>query len=195
MIWPWIVGFFFLIIVGLCIKQSIDNKHKNEMVKVLEEQGFNVTQKFMGTDGNSGIAIDEDSGKIALINRLPNILMDVILYRDIISSEVTVDGNSISKTERGNQLGGAVVGGLLFGGVGAVIGGLSGSKKNVEQVNRIDLNIIINNTKSPIHRVCFLNVECKKSDGIYKKYMNQATHWHALLSAVIRQADVAAAKD
>src|SRR5690625_2106720 len=53
---------------------------------------------------------------------------------DIIESEVVVDSHTITKTARGSQIGGAAVGGVLLGGVGAIIGGLSGGTGSFEQV-------------------------------------------------------------
>lgn len=46
-------------------------------------------------------------------------------YSDIVDYELLEDGESITK----GGLGRAVVGGALFGGVGAVVGGVTGHKK------------------------------------------------------------------
>lgn len=89
--------------------------------------GFTPSQKVMDNDGNSGIAVDEGRKKVCLIKQsMGNIDLDVLTYRDILSSEIFENGVTITKTARGNQLGGALIGGLALGGVGAIIGGLSG---------------------------------------------------------------------
>lgn len=46
-------------------------------------------------------------------------------FNDIIDYEINEDGETVSKGGLGN----AVAGGLLFGGVGAIVGGVTGKKK------------------------------------------------------------------
>jgi hypothetical protein len=113
----------------------------------------------------------------------------MITYRDLLSSEVFEDNVTITKTARGSQLGGALIGGLALGGVGAIIGGLSGNKTSSDKVNRIDLRITVNRTGSPVHDINFMNVEGKKNGIIYKTAMKQTRHWHGLLGVLIKRAD------
>lgn len=51
------------------------------------------------------------------------------------------------------QIGGVVVGGLLLGGVGAIIGGLSGKTETSGKISRIDLRLIVNEAYC-IYMVC-----------------------------------------
>ena len=110
-------------------------------------------------------------------------------FRDILSVEIVEDGHTITKTSRSSQVAGAILGGIVAGGVGAVIGGLSGQTSSHNRVTRIDLKIIVNDTKSPIYTVNFLNLATTKGSWVYKPAMELANHWHALLSVLIKQAD------
>lgn len=112
-----------------------------------------------------------------------------ITYRDVLTSEIFVDGETITKTARGSQLGGALIGGLALGGVGAIIGGLSGKTKSSEKVKRVDLRITVNDTKSPLHDLNFMDIEGKKDGIVYKSAMEQARHWHGLIAVLIKTAD------
>ena len=87
------------------------------------ETDFQITEQFEGNlHVSQMICVDEIKKKVAFIDgekyRIYN-------YRDILSSEVLIDGNEVVKTSRTSQIGGALVGGILAGGVGAIIGGLS----------------------------------------------------------------------
>lgn len=178
--------------VAIAIIQIVytSNKKKGMEERLSALEDFSPSQKIMGEDGNSGIAVDEGRKKICLIkNTFGNILLDVVTYRDILSSEVFEDGVTITKTSRGSQLGGALIGGLALGGVGAIIGGLSGKKTSSDKVNRIDLRITVSRTNSPVHDINFMNVEGKKNGLIYNAAMQQARHWHGLLEVLIRRAD------
>lgn len=113
--------------------------------------------------------------------------------KDILESEILEDGQETTKTSRGSQLGGALVGGLVLGGVGAIIGGLSGKKTHTDKINSIDLKIIINDTNSPMIVFNFfksLNTEgIEKSTTAYKQYIIKAREWNSLLAVLIKKAD------
>src|SRR5690606_17399485 len=127
--------------------------------KLASLANFNATQKFMGNDGGSGIAIDEDRKKVCLIKfRSGDALMDVSSYRDLISSEIFEDGDTITSTSRSSQIGGALVGGIALGGVGAIVGGLSGKTTSTRKPKRLDLRITVNRTDSPIHDINFMDI-------------------------------------
>jgi hypothetical protein len=115
--------------------------------------------------------------------------MRVITYRDILSSELFVDGETVTKTARGSQVGGALIGGLALGGVGALIGGLSGKKRSSEKIKRIDLRITINDTKNPLHDINFMDIEVNQDSYLYKSAMEEARHWHGLVTVLIKTAE------
>jgi hypothetical protein len=106
-----------------------------------------------------------------------------------MSVEIFEDGTSVTKTVRSSQIGGAVVGGLILGGVGAIIGGLSGKAETTRKVNRIDLRIIVNDTTHPLHDVVFLNVETKNDTLRYQQAMQQARHWNGVIEVLINRAN------
>ena len=157
---------------------------------------FNATQKVI-PDVKTGLAIDEKRKKICLIKyNNGNIALDTMPYNDVLASEISENGNTITRSSRSSQLGGALIGGLALGGVGAIIGGLSGKTVSSDNVQRIDLHLIVNRTNSPVHSINFFeNIGdddyngIKKSSAGYQKIMQKARHWHSLLQVIIRQAD------
>jgi uncharacterized protein YcfJ len=72
-----------------------------------------------------------------------------------------------------------LVGGLLLGGVGAVIGGLSGKKVGKGKVKRIELRLVVNNSSDPVHAICFLANETNRDGFVYKTASDQARQWAA----------------
>jgi hypothetical protein len=179
-------GILFVIVQAILTTK----KKKGMEIKLGSLNNFSATQQIMGNDGNSGIAVDEGRKKVCLIKQIiGNIELDVIPYRDILSSEVFEDGETTTKTARGSQLGGALIGGLALSGAGAIIGGLSGKTTSSEKVYKIDLRITVNRTSNPIHDINFMNVEGKKQGIIYTVAMEKARHWHGLLAVLIKRAD------
>jgi hypothetical protein len=178
--------------VGIAIIQVVvvSNRKRAMEQKLSELDDFEATQKIMGNDGSSGIAIDEGRKKACLIKQGPGeVVLDVCSYRDILAAEIFEDGQTITKTSRTSQLGGTLIGGLALGGVGAIIGGLSGKQVSSQKPSRIDLRIAVNRTESPLHDINFMNTECAKDGIIYTLAMQQARHWHGLIAVLIRRAD------
>lgn len=189
--WVWVL-LIIVIGVGIGIAQtvSVSNKMKAMEEKLESLPNFSPTQKIMGNNGDTGLAIDEEAKKVVLIKNGPTgVDLKPITYRDVLSSEIFVDGETVSKAARGSQFGGALIGGLALGGVGAIIGGLSGKTRSSEKVKRIDLRVTVNDIKSPLHEINFMDIEGKKDGIIYKSSMEQARHWHGLITVLIKLAD------
>lgn len=148
------------------------------------------SQRYTSANGDNTLSIDETSKKISFVS-LNSYMNRVYSYRDILKSEILTDGISVTSTNRGSQLGGALLGGVLAGGIGALIGGLSGSTTSEEKVKKIELNVIVNDTANPIHKIAFLDATTSfaKNSSEYKNAYNEAYHCHQLIGVLIRQAD------
>lgn len=102
-------------------------------------------------------------------------------YNEIISFELLEDGDIISK----GGLGSAIAGGALFGGVGAIVGGVTGSKKSKVEVRELGINIFTRNDMCPKVYINLLKTGPVKSGGmIYNGYKNSAQKIIAELTLV-----------
>ncbi|MDD2724310.1 MAG: hypothetical protein PHH59_09855 [Methylovulum sp.] len=151
---------------------------------------FNVTDQFMFAGGDWAIAIDESRGKFCEAKREgSSFVKRVISYQEILSSELFEDGELIVKTERSSQIGGAIVGGLLLGGVGTVIGGLSGKKRQQNKINDLTLRIVVNDQMNPLLDIRFLEGETDKNNEFYKYCLETARKWQARMEILIKRAE------
>lgn len=91
-------------------------------------------------------------------------------YSDIVDFELLEDGESITK----GGLGRAVAGGVLFGGVGAVVGGITGGKKSKSICNSLKIKITINDINNPVVYINILTSPTKKDNFIYKSLFKSA---------------------
>lgn len=134
------------------------------------------------------MAIDSARARLTLI-RLYNGAAHTCVWqpRQIVSAEIVEDGTSLHKTARMGQLGGAAIGGLVLGPVGAIIGGLSSGRRQIEKASRIELNILVDDLKLPLFRAVFLNVEVPKSGIAYRGSIEQARAWHGRIEALIHR--------
>lgn len=108
------------------------------------------------------ISFDDDN-RLWKINKI-----DVVFrYEDIISYDLLEDGESITK----GGIGSAVVGGTLFGGTGAIVGGITGKKKTKREINEFKIKIITRNEMYPEVYINFLSTGSVKSGSIlYNSY-------------------------
>ena len=99
------------------------------------------------------------------------------------------NGITITKFVRSSQLGGALIGGVALGGVGAIIGGLSGNTQSSDIINSIDLHLVVHDLQSPIHDIKLLNLKTKKDSIIYETAIQKARYWHSLIEVLIKKSD------
>lgn len=147
---------------------------------------FISTQVFANEKHNIAISIDDLSNKLCIIDSE----IRVFPSREVLELELVEDDVQLTKTSRGSQIGGAVVGSVLAGGVGAVIGGLSGQKTTSnDKVKRVYLKLIVNDIKRPNVTVDFLNEkkEILKKDKKAIDASNKANHWYGVLSVLIKR--------
>lgn len=153
-----------------------------------------VSSNYIMSDakGRYGLVVDEQRKEIVFISGSKDYPMKTaISYRDILSSEIVEDGQTVTKTSRTSQLGGALLGGLTFGIAGAVVGGLSGSKTSAEKVSKIELVVTVNSVRDPLRRITLLDagIGLSKSHHLYKQAIDEANMWHGRINVVIKQAD------
>jgi hypothetical protein len=193
----------FSFVAGLAADGSRKkSQKKNELTDTLGELAaadyLTLADQYISEDGDSAIAIDDMKQKVCLVSRpvvpswikVPTITFArVVPYAAILSSEVVEDGVQIMRTNRTSQAASALIGGLVAGGIGAVVGALTGSKSTRAKVKRIGLRITVADIKDPLCVINFINVPAKQRGFLYNISKNRALHWHALIDVIIRRTD------
>lgn len=160
-----------------CIKRStpyiITLSWKNVAIEKVEkaiiasENNVELLKKYKPTKKIEKYISFDENNKLWKINAY-NIIFK---YEDIISYELLEDGESITK----GGLGGAVVGGALFGGAGAIAGSVTGKKKTKMEINEFRIKIITRNEFYPEVYINFLVAGSIKSGSmVYKGYKGAA---------------------
>lgn len=139
-------------------------------------------------------AIDAKMKKLCYFNESGTI-QKIYTYKDIIKAEIVEDGDTITETERGSQIGGAIVGGVLFGGTGAIIGGLSGNKKTSRLVSNVVLKILVRDIEHPDISISFLSEQTPRGSSIHQSARANAEKWYGMLQVLIDIASKEEMKD
>ena len=178
----WFLGFGLLIVVIVLIFSSGRKKKTKKAFEVIPS--FSPTHLFCSDDSATGVAIDTSQNKIAFSDQKRKII--VYDYRQIHSVETVIDGNAIYKTNRGSQVIGAAVGGLLLGGAGLLIGALTGKKQKDEKVSKISIRVGVSDMDKPSHEIIFYDSQPIKRDGLVAQmWAEQADEWTQRFNAIL----------
>ena len=130
-------------------------------------------------------AVDEKSHLWAVGKGLFPSLKNAVPYSydDIVDFELIEDGSSIVS----GGVGRAVVGGMLFGGVGAVVGGVTGKKKAKQTCTSLMVKITVNNTACPVEYIKLISAETAKNGFVYKAAFQNAQEIISLLQVICSQ--------
>ncbi len=119
---------------------------------------------------------------------------EIFNYSDIIEVSYEENGNQLYTKSAGRTVGGAIVGGVLMGGAGAVVGGLSGASKQNKEVKNMDIKILLRSTERTSYVLHFKTVDrvLKTKDDadrkIYERFINSANRAKDVLSVIIDNA-------
>ena len=154
-----------LIVVSVIFMLVMDYRNRKAATsyeeKARELPDFDPNDVYVSPKNFCGIAIDVDRREIALLER-----SDIRRFgvSSIIACELLEDDFQLAYVNRGSQLTGAAVGGVLLGGVGAVIGGLSGSKRSVKRIKTMTLRFVTDDFDKPNHDILLLKEEIGVSE-------------------------------
>ncbi|WP_455167718.1 hypothetical protein [Streptococcus sp.] len=157
---------------------EITNKHKSEIKtknnetqsKNNETQSKKVNKKLNVYEPTHIILkrifdINENTGDIRLMNK------EVINIKEITSYELVQNDNVVSK----GGLGAAVAGGLLFGGIGAIVGSQVGAKHTKQRISIFRIKLITTDFNRPVLYVDLLPLGKMYTDTImYKATLEKA---------------------
>lgn len=116
-------------------------------------------------------------------NKLFMVSGNLFSYENLLSFELLEDGESITK----GGLGRAVAGGLIFGPVGAIVGGVTGGKKSKGLCKSMRIRVTLRNAHTDTLYIDLITSETKTNSLIYKNAQNTA---QSCLSALQIIADI-----
>ena len=189
----WLVFFGFMVLAAIVvgIVQGVHNKSKVASIleRVQELADFAPADTYVSVHNFAGVAIDTDRREVALIDK-----DEIRRFQipSIISCEVLQDDMQLAYANRGSQLAGVAVGGVLLGGIGAVIGGLTGSKRNVKNVRKILLRFVTDDFNKPNHDIVLFDWTAISKKGVSQdsihcdEALKAADLWHSRMRALMQ---------
>jgi hypothetical protein len=175
--------FFILLLVvifafAITVQVAKENRRKQKQLSLMQA---GADECFVSTDDWTFLALNSNASKI-IIGRAA--VERRYRFDQIVSVEMSENGGTLTKTNRGSQVVGSALGAVAFGGVGAIIGGLSGSKRSSPLVNSIVLKLIVDDHQHPNYTVTIFNSRKgeKRDSLLVKKAVDSVDRLHARLT-------------
>lgn len=131
------------------------------------------------------LEVDQENRKWMIYpdgNREPAFLYN---YEDLVDFELLENGTSVAK----GGLGRAVVGGLLLGGVGAIVGGVTGSKKSQNICNSMIIKVTVQDLSNPAINVQLIAGGIKTNSILYQQATNMAQEALSVFQVICRDVE------
>jgi hypothetical protein len=169
------------------IQQQINQQDK--LTKLIKANVLVKSRQFTNQEFTKSIILDEVNKKIHLFT-ISNNNCKSYNFDDLIQSEIIIDNLSVTKTNRGKQVIGSVIGGAIAGIGGMVIGGLSSEQITTEKIKNIELKLTLNDINNPIFKINFtppLVKAISKDLPQIKNAINSIERWHGIFDVLIKQ--------
>lgn len=147
---------------------SQDEVLKNVTKEIDLSEAFN-KRKFLIDDENHIVAYTEKKAAVTFS------------YDDLVDFEYRENGDQIMT---GRALATAV-GGLAFGGLGALVG-MSGQRKKKQEVNQMQIVINMNSLSTQFLKIDLIHTKTKQGSPIYKMQLNKADEIIHALNYIMR---------
>lgn len=176
---------FMVFLFGSLIVWTKVNEDEAKKIKAKLEKENPGARVFISNWGDWLLVLDFEKQKIILGASNNSKKYD---FADIISVDLCKNGATITSTNRGSQILGAIAGGIAFGGVGAIIGGLSGSTTSSEKIKQIAIRVTVEDVSNPSYEINFFRSPEGLPETMLRQTMKEVDERHALIVNAMRKA-------
>lgn len=120
--------------------------------------------KFKATTRINGLLLIDEKNRLWSAPKCKN-GRTIYKFEDLLNFSLVEDGNTATSGGRGS----AVVGGLAFGAVGAIVGGVTGKRKTKETCRKMQIVVNVNSLKNPTLFINLIDRPTKKDSKDYEK--------------------------
>jgi len=169
--------------------EDLESERKIETEMVFASDGLAVEGKFLQTKAvENYLWLDERKKRFALPQtNWSGKVVEVFefKYSDLLDYEVICNNDVLVKS---GGIGRAVVGGALFGGVGAIVGGVTAKRKQIKICSELKIKLILDNVQLPIVYIDFdKGMKLKEGSLLFKQIAGAVEETAALLQIVVSE--------
>jgi hypothetical protein len=188
LIYVGIASLFIFFYLGSKVGDEMDEVANNNFLKVLKENNFTPDKKVFSHDQLFGLAINEANKQIAYVSR--NTVHDeykfkLFNFQDIIEAKVKTNHETITSTSIGSIVSRGIVGGLVAGGIGSIIAGVTSKQNSSQKIKELTLEFVVDDILNPRYTLSFY-----KSDYPLKQssdLIELTETWYRIFSVIINR--------
>ncbi|SNZ09927.1 hypothetical protein SAMN05421503_1422 [Terribacillus aidingensis] len=158
--WVIIFGIWLAIVAAMRKHSKRKSEEQDAVLNHMAEydKEFHGDLFFPGLDGQTKIAYNKDVNLFKYYQRTSSSTIQEYSFSadKVLDASFELNGETVSKVSRTQQIGGALIGGVIAGGVGAIIGGLSSDRRHDELIKKATLKINTADVEKPVLYVEFL---------------------------------------
>ena len=150
-----VIGIIFVVFMVLNANDANKRKVTQEKVTSLlnSARDFNTT-RTLGISGDLVLLINDVDKQICILR--PQ-FKKVISFDQVMDVEYIVNEETIASKSTLRTVGGAIIGGVIAGGAGAIIGGLSGKTKTENLISKISVKVSIRDIEIPALNITYFD--------------------------------------
>lgn len=142
-----------------------------------------VTANNQGIRNIGLLSFDDNTQTFTILKKKENKV--TYHYNQIVDFELLENGETVTK----GGLGRAVVGGMLFGGVGAVVGGVTGNRRAKGICRSLKIKITFRNSSNLTEYINFLDTETMTDSSFYQIRYEDAQETLSALQLAVEQVE------
>ena len=134
------------------------------------------------SEKQSTILINTETQGTYVVGQDPTDGARLINVKDIIGVELLLNSNSVYQAGSIMSLAAAAVGGLTFGGAGAIVGSLTAGRKGQGKISELVLNLRMDSIDKPLEKIYFISKPVKASAA--ETELDLAEKWTNLIEVM-----------
>lgn len=155
-------------------------QEKNNQEEAKQEAANSLLETFKPTKALSTILlVDEEHRLFSKFEKSPTTIYQL---DSITGYELVENGTSVTS----GGLGRAAVGGILFGGAGAIVGAVTGQKKTASLVNDLKIKLTTDNLDKPVLYFSLIDKPVKSDSAEYRGRIEAADEVLASLDILLK---------
>ncbi|EQF26329.1 MULTISPECIES: DUF4428 domain-containing protein [Clostridioides] len=164
-------------------KAEVEKAIELKTISKKDSENFKATKKI-----SKFIEFDDDSKRFVVLNGFDREKMNLNVYNysDIIEYELLENGETVTK----GGIGRALAGGALFGGVGAVVGGVTAKRTTKALIDNLKIKITLNDLNNPNIYINLIQFRTKSNSSIYKMAYSSAQEILSILAIIVKDNEV-----
>lgn len=187
------LGVIFLVVILIIgfnngQKLKVREQTMNEVLNKLKSEGFDMDHVIVSPEVKDIAVFNRNNKSIVLIH-----LYDEGEYHkttfdinELIGVEIEENGKVVSRVSNKSMIARASVGGILAGGVGAVIGGITAKQKSTQEADEIKLKFIVDDLKNPFRRITIRN-KVNRYKIKYQDAIDKAQIWSMTITNMMKE--------